>query len=121
MDITYLLIQDTIDLARRCLSDDLRNPKYQGNSGMAGYCYVTSEAVYHLCGTNILKPCVMWVGEETHWFLYNKITGVYHDPTFDQFNEPLDYTKGRGCGFLTAKPSKRGLTLIERIMRLRNY
>jgi len=97
-------------------SDDLRRPKYRGDADpFRGHCYVASEAAYHILGgeKSDFKPCVMRVGEDNHWFLKNE-KGQILDPTWDQFNSTLDYTLGKGKGFLTKTPSKRAKELINR-------
>ena len=38
------------------------------------------------------------------------------DPTKEQFSTPVDYSSGKGKGFLTKKPSKRAATLIKRAL-----
>lgn len=105
-----------IDAALR-QSDDLRKTRYRDNPNyLAGHCYVASEALYHVCGgkDSEFTPQVICMGEGSHWFLRNKHTGEIVDITAGQFNEPLDYSDARGCGFLTAEPSKRCQELIER-------
>lgn len=97
-------------------SDDLRKSKYQGDlNPFRGHCYVAAEAAYHILGgeKSDFKPCVMHVGEDTHWFLKND-KGQIFDPTWDQFETPPDYNLGTGKGFLTKEPSKRARELIDR-------
>jgi hypothetical protein len=38
------------------------------------------------------------------------------DPTVRQFRTVPDYTKAKGCGFLTKKPSKRAKALMETLV-----
>lgn len=40
------------------------------------------------------------------------------DITADQFETPIPYDEGIGCGFLTAKPSRRAKEIIRRVERL---
>lgn len=81
---------------------------------MRGNCYVTCEALYHLLGGKEegYTPMVMRHEGKTHWFLRN-VFGAYIDPTMSQFKNRPDHSKGRGCGFLTKKPSKRAKILIK--------
>lgn len=82
-----------------------------------GNCYVTCEALYHLLGGKdaCLKPMVMRHEGDTHWFLMG--SGRYIiDPTAGQFKTPPDYSKARGCGFLTKAPSKRAKELMQRML-----
>lgn len=79
------------------------------------------EALYHLAAKREgFKPHVISKLEagDTHWFLKNK-AGTILDPTAEQFID-LDYTfyaLGRGCGFMTKKPSKRAQELIARVRK----
>lgn len=92
-----------------------------------GQCYVAAEAVYHALGGKQAgyTPMVMHLpdgfelvsgwslyGAPTHWFL--RIGGFILDPTVAQFVETPDYASGRGCGFLTRKPSKRAVALLTK-------
>lgn len=102
---------------RRHLSDDLRKPKYRGNPNpYAGHCYVAAEAAFHLLPEgHLYVPCCMKMGDDTHWFLRNKLTCCIIDPTADQFDSIPDYGRGRGTGFLTKQPSKRAQEILRRI------
>lgn len=79
-----------------------------------GNCYHTSEALYHLLGGKDAgwKPMVMHHENDTHWFLKHS-SGMIIDATVKQFKTKPDYTKAKGCGFLTKKPSKRAQALME--------
>ena len=48
---------------------------------------------------------------DTHWFLRHA-SGLVMDPTVSQFRNIPDYSKARGCGFLTRQPSKRAQQLM---------
>jgi hypothetical protein len=82
-----------------------------------GNCYVTSEALFHLLGGKAAgwKPMVMTHQGGTHWFLKHE-DGMILDATARQFDAPPDYSKARGCGFLTVIPSKKARELIERLV-----
>lgn len=84
-----------------------------------GNCYVTSEAIYHLVGGPLSgwKPMVMRTATDTHWFLRHN-SGLILDATCKQFKrgEAPDYSKARGTGFLTKKPSKRARELMRRML-----
>ncbi len=83
---------------------------------LRGYCYVVAEVVYHLeAKERGYTPCFLRMPEErgTHWFL-RKGSKVL-DPTAAQFKTPRAYDEGKGCGFLTKKPSKRAQVVIQRI------
>jgi hypothetical protein len=79
-----------------------------------GNCYVTSEAAYHLLGGKEAgwKPMRMRIKNDTHWFLKHE-NGLILDLTAEQFCSKLNYSKARGSGFLTKKPSKRALKLMQ--------
>lgn len=95
------------------LSPDLLKKGYEGSHPLSGHCYVASEAYYHLSGEKLTPHTVKHEGV-THWYLIDK-NGEIIDLTKEQFETSPDYTKGRGRGFLTKRPSKRALILMERI------
>lgn len=106
---------------RAALSPDLLPPAWRRANPPfpAGYCYVASEALYHLLGGREAgwTPMRARVGEGTHWYLRHQ-DGTILDPTADQFppyeQAPI-YLRGRGCGFLTRNPSRRTRVLLERV------
>jgi hypothetical protein len=103
---------------RAVLTDDLRRSPWRGSPNpMAGHCYVASEALFHLLGGKMSgwTPQTMTVNDVVHWFLRHE-DGRILDPTFDQFDHPLDYDEGRGRGFLTRQPSKRAAEAIRRFL-----
>ena len=89
-------------------------------SPYAGYCYVASEALYHLLwmmdvpGSTGYKPMYLRVNGDSHWFL-SAPDGRVVDPTADQFLSPPDYRQAKGKGFLTKHPSRRAQELIRRV------
>ena len=89
-----------------------------------GNCYVCAEALFWLLGGKKAgyKPMVMRHEGDTHWFLlqnpnhgYSAYTVVV-DPTARQFKTKPDYSKARGCGFLTKGPSKKARKLIGEML-----
>jgi hypothetical protein len=92
----------------------MKNKKRRGN------CYVTCEALYHLFAKEDgYSPYVMHHEGDTHWFL--KKMCMTHpdfiiDPTVSRFKTKPDYSKARGCGFLTKKPSKRACLLMKQLV-----
>ena len=97
------------------ISGDLRLPEYQGSTNIfKGHCYIASEAIYHLAndGGLKLKPMFLYHENSPHWYLMDSQKVL--DPTKDQFFTSVDYTKGKGKGFLTEQPSKRATELIRR-------
>lgn len=87
-----------------------------------GNCYVTSEALYHLLGgkKSGYIPMVMRHEGDTHWFLKKTMHMTYLDIILDltvsQFKTKPDYSKARGSGFLTRKPSKRARQLMKNLV-----
>jgi hypothetical protein len=93
-------------------SPDLLGRGWQPQPGnlLAGHCYIVCEALASL--HDGLKPCVIRHGKGTHWFLRKGKRVI--DPTAEQFPDAVPYEQGKGCGFLTAKPSKRAVELLRR-------
>lgn len=89
---------------------------------MAGHCYHASEALYHLWGKNhgyTPAHIEVYMGKEWgwlgHWYIRDS-KGSVLDPTAEQFGSVhIPYEEGRGCGFLTKKPSKRAQEVIRRV------
>ncbi len=102
------------------LSPDLLKPQYlrlEKRNRFTGHCYVASEALYHLRGgvaSGLLPQCVRHEGG-VHWYLKRQSDGHIFDLTARQFSSPPPYEIGKGCGFLTKKPSKRCQVLIRRV------
>lgn len=84
---------------------------------MRGNCYVASEALYHLLGGRSAgwTPQVQRVGGDTHWYLKHD-GGMILDVTRGQFDGVVDYSRGRGTGFLTRGPSRRARELMGRLV-----
>ena len=84
---------------------------------MRGNCYITSEALFHLLGGKKAgwKSMRLRVENDTHWFLKHE-SGLILDATASQFKFTLDYTKAKGCGFLTKYPSKRARQMMENMV-----
>jgi hypothetical protein len=113
IDIIIKLISDN-------LSDDLLKPKYLigERNKFTGHCYVATETLYHLLSEEdkkIYKPSILKINGDTHWFLKNVLDNTVIDITKDQFNFTLNYNESKGCGFLTKKPSKRSIILLNKI------
>lgn len=83
-----------------------------------GNCYVTSEALYHNLGGKAAgwKPMFLRLESgESHWFLRHR-SGLILDASRKQFGRSLpDYSKARGNGFLTLRPSKRAAKLMREL------
>jgi hypothetical protein len=103
---------------RACLTDDLRQKKYQGSPNpVAGHCYVASEALFHILKNHAMpgwKSMFVRHEGEPHWFLRHPQSQMILDPTADQFKSPIPYRVAVGKGFLTKDPSKRAKKVIFR-------
>lgn len=76
-------------------------------------CYAASEALWHL-EPGRYKPVVLRLSATlTHWWLVDRASGEVVDLTAAQFPSPVDYSAGRGCGFLTLTPSRAARELIR--------
>lgn len=108
------------------LSPDLLKPQYlrmRNRNRYTGHCYVASEALFYLSGGRAsgLTPQVIRHEGGVHWYLKRASDGRIFDLTWRQFSTPVPYAEGRGCGFLTRKPSKRCQILLRRVRnRLEN-
>ena len=118
-----ILINNIIDN----LDDSLLKKEYlkmKNRNHFTGHCYVATETLYHLLDDNIKEeytPAYLKINDDTHWFLKNKKTNEIIDITKKQFKFNLNYENAKNCFFLTKKPSKRSLTLINRIYEENNY
>jgi hypothetical protein len=102
------------------LSPDLLAPRYKrvkNANKFTGHCYVASEALFHFLGGSAsgLVPQVLRHEGGTHWYLKETAKSRIRDLTAAQFKTTPPYAQGRGCGFLTRKPSKRCALLMDRV------
>lgn len=102
---------------RESLTPELRygTAKAEKDDGCLGYCYVASEAVWHLLGgrsSGLVSEQVRHEGV-SHWYL-RRHDGSVLDLTACQFTAPVPYGAGRPRGFLTSHPSSRAKVVIER-------
>lgn len=109
-----------VRLVQSALTPDLLKGRWKKQTHpLSGYCYVASEALWHLLGKTDWKAvCATYsddTGRATHWWLVNKNTGKIVDPTKEQFPNTPPYHLGRGVAFLTQNPSKRAQTVLNRI------
>lgn len=94
-----------------------------------GHCAIAAEAAYHLLGgkkaswVGVVLPKHV-LGDNTHWWVENIVTGDRVDPTAEQFGgDPIPYYKGKRCGFMCpvkGQPSKRAKIVIEKVNRILN-
>jgi hypothetical protein len=114
-------INELIKLIVENLSDDLLKKEFiltKNKNRYWGHCYVATEAFYYLLNDDErmnYTPSILKINNITHWFLVNKKTKKVIDITKKQFDFELDYSKSKNNFFLTNKPSKRTLILINRI------
>jgi hypothetical protein len=80
---------------------------------------VASEAIYHAIGGKNAgwKPCVMRLSNgDTHWWLQHE-SGLVLDVSAKQFGKAkIDYSLGRGTGFLTKRPSRKATVLMKQLI-----
>lgn len=90
--------------------------------GQLQNCYRASEALYHALGGKDAGLTPMQIQHEgvSHWYLRWVVTPeagstqtYYIDPTSGQFDTPVPYHEGRGCGFRTREPSEKALPLLR--------
>ena len=107
-------IEALVQKIRDNLSPDLLKSKYKNDKWPAGHCYVASECFYHVHGKHYgYKPyCAKLEDGNTHWWLQRG--DAILDLTADQFDKIFDYDKGHKQ-FFVSYPSKRCLTLTERV------
>lgn len=85
-----------------------------------GWCYAASEAAYHLLGGKasgyvpMVSSYYLDGERSTHWWL-RRPDGTMLDITEGQFPYPFKHSWGRGCGFLTKKPSKKAQEIINAV------
>lgn len=126
--ITAPIADDLIDRCLASLTDELRRAPWRGDPNqLAGHCYVASEALYHALGGRDggwrpMRVGMLWHGQIcTHWFLTGPRREIL-DVTAAQFDEVPRfrgmsgaYLDARGCGFLTAYPSRRARIVLARM------
>jgi hypothetical protein len=94
---------------------ELRNKRYASDEGgLAGHCYVASEAMRYFFPESF-SACYLRYEGGTHWYLENLFDGEVVDLTVEQFDFTPDYSLGVGCGFLTRDPSKRAWQVIQAV------
>lgn len=117
-------MQQLIEQIKSALTPDLLKPQYLNLQNLggptAGHCYHAAEALYYILSSSEDGWVPHVYREEdgiTHWWLKH-VDGRIADPTVDQYgNDPLPYERGlgKGCGFLTKKPSRRAQIILDRI------
>ena len=114
-------------LVRAALTPDVRQAATEAkiDDGCTGYCYVASEALWHLLGGpgSPYRPHHVEHEGRSHWYLATD-DGEVVDLTACQFTRPAPYADGTRRAFLnprsaargTVKPSARTRTVIERVL-----
>jgi hypothetical protein len=86
----------------------------------AGYCYVASEAFFHMINCRGYKPMFLSLPDDydslftTHWFILSPDSYMI-DLTAEQFKTVPPYELAIEKGFLTKKPCKRTKALITSV------
>jgi 5-methylcytosine-specific restriction endonuclease McrA len=111
-----------IEAIRANLTPDLLTSQWAaerkpGSHPLTGYCYVASEALYHLLGGSksdwMVFRCTFSPGK-THWWLADA-AGQILDPTAEQFGGEPPHRKGQRTQFLSRQPSRRATELMRRV------
>lgn len=116
-----------IQKIKSVLTDDLLAHKFKSlkrDSNVEGHSYSSSEALFHLLGGKSSKLSLQAASFEkdgeahTHWWIKSH-DGQILDPTAEQFyamgKEP-PYDQGKKVDFLTKEPSKKTITIINRLI-----
>ncbi|MBY0403018.1 MAG: hypothetical protein K2X66_03910 [Cyanobacteria bacterium] len=125
-------VEKAIAKVQQGLTPDLLNKMWRAKneaSGnpLVGHCYVAAEALFHLLGgkkagwQSMMLNHTAWPQGcdpgETHWFLRHT-SGLIGDPTAGQYEgQPIAYSLGIPCGFLTKAPSQRAQRVLETIQK----
>ena len=72
--------------AKQLLTPYWRAKNEQSEIASTGFCYIATEALFHLIGgvDSKYKPCYFKENGESHWWLINEKNRIL-DPTFDQY------------------------------------
>lgn len=115
-------IQFLINSIRSVLTPDLLKPQYRKineNNPFYGYCYIASEALYHLTEKRLKSMQAKDDSGISHWWLVSD-DGIIYDPTKDQYSlvgKIPPYENGTHRNFLTREPSKRAKIIMNRMNR----
>lgn len=115
-------IFEAIRNTEECLKQDLLKSKQRkklvpGCHPLTGHCFVATLATYHLIGVKCgLKPYFLKTTDDgTHWWLWNKDSREYLDPTFEQVTLPFPYDKGTYNPGIAKQERNRSGKLISRV------
>lgn len=97
-------------------AQELIEDRYKGDGkpSCSGFCYTSSEVLYHALGGKKSGWTPMFIRHEEgpHWYL-RAPDGTFVDPTSEQFSTPVPYAEGRGKGFMTRSPSLNARLLAD--------
>jgi hypothetical protein len=89
---------DKLRDALKTMGKDYVNKRYKADwtteRPSTGYCYPVAEVVYHYCAPKGSVTYRMETDKGSHWFVKTP-AGEIIDPTADQFDKPLDYSKAK--------------------------
>ena len=114
--ILNLLLNDTAILTPELLKPYWRKVNKESGIHTTGHCYAASEALFYMLGgrdKSPYRPKILKIETGTHWFLEHKDTGEILDPTYTQFPNGVDYSKGKGKMFM--QQSDRSKEIIKRL------
>lgn len=115
-EIVNLMLNDSSILTPELLKPYWRKINLESGIQTTGHCYAASEALFILLGgkdKSEYRPQVLKTKFGNHWYLKHKITGEILEPTHTQFPNGVDYSEGKGKGFM--QQSDRSKVIIDRI------
>lgn len=118
-------LQELVSKIQDSLTPDLLKKPYRERNAtnpMFGHCYVATEAMYHMTKEKYPGRFTIFHGKDdegiVHWWLHDNEQIKILDITADQYysaGKVPPYVKGRRGSFLTNDPSKRAVTLMNRV------
>jgi hypothetical protein len=109
IDINQNFINNKLTILGDSLLKKEYKNKWNTNKPTTGYCYIVCEAIFHYVEENDIQIYYINLGKEigVHWFL--KYNNNIIDFTANQFDFPVDYSKGKRIGFFKGKyQTKKG-------------
>jgi hypothetical protein len=118
-------INNLVESIKSVLTPDLLKPEYRERNAtnpMFGHCYVATEALYHLTKDDWPGRFSIFHGKDDegiiHWWLHDNQDIKIVDITADQYlsvGKTPPYDRSRRGAFLTKKPSKRAVVVMNRM------
>jgi hypothetical protein len=123
------MLEDELEKLSRQIQDvltpDLLQSQYRErnvSNPMFGHCYVATEAFYHMTKDRYPGRFTIFHGKDdegiVHWWLHDNHRIRILDLTADQYfsvGKVPPYQNNRRGSFLTNEPSKRAITVMNRV------